>query len=113
RDPVPPSRTNVEFDAESSEAGWTPPFAQLSRLHARLEQTLPRRMQYPFQMKREGRGVRAHTSSIRQGCHSADPDRRGTLLAEASSTGCETRGRSGVGRGTSARGHCRWVRGGL
>jgi Family of unknown function (DUF6188) len=40
-------------------------------------------------------------------------DRRGTFSAETSSTGCETRFGKGIGRGTPAGGHCRWVRGGL
>ena len=66
RDAIPPSLANVEVDTGSREAGWPPPPAQLIGLRACRKHARPRRLQNPFQMKRQPRRIDRHSMIIRR-----------------------------------------------
>ena len=71
RDAVPPSLANIEFDAGSGEARWPPPPAQLIGLRACRKHARPRRVQNPFQMKRQPRRIDRHAVIIRRSAHTS------------------------------------------
>ena len=81
RDAIPPSLANVEVDAGSGETRWPPPPAQLIGLRACRKHARPRRLQNPFQMKRQPRRIDRHAVIIRRSAQTSGArDRRARVF---------------------------------